>query len=143
MKYCLIVFALCLAGCSATRLDIRPLSPYQDKKVGYDSSVKNDSVLFKFYVVDGFDANDSTKISDVEKFAFAHLDNGYEKYRQYELFFYRKTPTLNDTYKDGESDPLANHDNDLVLHFIWINGKYSRYLLMNNGDCLNCDGELK
>lgn len=125
------------SSCMNDTIKIKPLYPYKDIARGISNySIPNDSVVFKFFYIVGFDPTDKEKIKKAEVFAKSQLESDYKNYRQYEIMMYNKTDILNEHYKQYSSqhkDQIEDHLRDLVLHFKWANGKYLPYTVSDNG----------
>lgn len=123
MLNCKVLFLIILIlysfsiGCKK-KMKILPLYPYEFRS----DRNPHDSILEKFYFIDGFTSYDKDSI-DLDNFIKKYIDTNYTKYFDYSISFYKKSNLINEDYRSPSSDDNIHVQSPVIVYF-WMNGEF-------------------
>jgi hypothetical protein len=115
---------------------IKPLNPYS-----YTDTVGHTTTT-KYFFMDNY-SRDSSMKEQVTAFAFRQKELDRNVHYEFEVYIYQKTKILNESFVSNTGDNVAWHTKDVRFMFRWADNEYMGYLEYENGNCLNCDIDIK
>jgi hypothetical protein len=109
-----------LVDCKSKPVKLYPLSPFES--TGLKTPGTTEKYKIKYYYVEHFKDNERKELAEL---VLQNLEKNFVDYESYDVYIYRKTGTLNESFVSSlNKEDIADYMDDIIFICRWSKGEF-------------------